>query len=207
MDGNIVGAQYKYIKDNVCQKRFLKNTDRSNSLWMTPIEGSKALFVTEDPLDAIAHSQLFPGARYAYLCTGGTSTKAQREMIHSFSQKFKLPIILGNDNDLAGQLENFKLAYHTANIEYAINSKTQRVLLTVNGAEREWGKDEIVAALQAVMKQRPNMILSIPWAKDWNDDLRSSKKSISLRIAENMARVQIETTKSEQRGMIAGKLP
>lgn len=87
-------------------------------------------------------------------------------MIHSFSQKFKLPIILGNDNDLAGQLENFKLAYHTANIEYAINSKTQRVLLTVNGAEREWGKDEIVAALQAVMKQRPNMILSIPWAKD-----------------------------------------
>ena len=29
------------------------------------------------------------------------------------------------------------------------------------------------------------MILSIPWAKDWNDDLRSSKKSISLRIAEN----------------------
>ena len=110
-------------------------------------------------------------------------------------------------NDLAGQLENFKLAYHTANIEYAINSKTQRVLLTVNGAEREWGKDEIVAALQAVMKQRPNMILSIPWAKDWNDDLRSSKKSISLRIAENMARVQIETTKSEQRGMIAGKLP
>ena len=45
-------------------------------------------------------------------------------------------IILGNDNDLAGQLENFKLAYHTANIEYAINSKTQRVLLTVNGAER-----------------------------------------------------------------------
>ena len=51
------------------------------------------------------------------------------------------------------------------------------------------------------------MILSIPWAKDWNDDLRSSKKSISLRIAENMARVQIETTKSEQRGMIAGKLP
>ena len=207
MDGNIIGAQYKYIKDNVCQKRFLKNTDRSNSLWMTPIEGSKALFVTEDPLDAIAHSQLFPGARYAYLCTGGTSTKAQREMIHSFSQKFKLPIILGNDNDLAGQLENFKLAYHTANIEYAINSKTQRVLLTVNGAEREWGKDEIVAALQAVMKQRTNMILSIPWAKDWNDDLRSSKKSISLRIAENMARVQIETTKSEQRGMIAGKLP
>ena len=207
MDGNIVGAQYKYIKDNVCQKRFLKNTDRSNSLWMTPIEGSKALFVTEDPLDAIAHSQLFPGARYAYFCTGGTSTKAQREMIHSFSQKFKLPIILGNDNDLAGQLENFKLALHTANIEYAITSKTSRVLLTVNGAEREWGKDEIVAALQAVMKQRPNIILSIPWAKDWNDDLRSSKKSISLRIAENMARVQIETTKSEQRGVIAGKLP
>ena len=69
------------------------------------------------------------------------------------------------------------------------------------------GKDEIVAALQAVMKQRPNMILSIPWAKDWNDDLRSSKKSISLRIAENMVRAQIETTKSEQRGMVAGKLP
>lgn len=207
MEGNIVGAQYKYIKDNVCLKRFLKNTDRSNSLWMTPIEGRQALFVTEDPLDAIAHGQLFPEVKYAYLCTGGTSTMAQRQMIHSFSQKFNLPIILGNDNDLAGQLENFKLAYYSANIEYAINSKTQRVLITVNGVEREWGKDELVAALQVVTKRRPHMILSVPKAKDWNDDLRNSKKSMSLRIAENMARVQAETTKSEQRGMIAGKLP
>lgn len=207
MDGNIVGAQYKYIKDNVCLKRFLKNTDRSNSLWMTPIEGRQALFVTEDPLDAIAHAQLFPETRYAYLCTGGTSTKAQREMIHSFSKKFNLSIILGNDNDLAGQLENFKLAYHTINIEYTINSKTQRVLIIANGVERDWGKDELVVALQAVTERRRDMLLSVPRAKDWNDDLRNSKKSTSLRIAENMARTQVAADRSEQREIIAGKLP
>ncbi|MFR4460910.1 MAG: hypothetical protein ACLT63_06700 [Bacteroides xylanisolvens] len=109
MDGNIVGAQYKHIKDNVSEK-FLKNTDAL----LDDSSRVARLFVTEDPLDAIAHSQLFPGARYAYFCTGGTSTKAQR-MIHSFSQKFKLPIILGNDNDLAGQLENFK--WHLAIID------------------------------------------------------------------------------------------
>lgn len=207
MDGNIVGAQYKYIKDNVCLKRFLKNTDRSNSLWMTPVEGRDALFVTEDPLDAIAHNQLFPEVRCAYLCTGGTSTKAQREMIHSFSRKFNLPIILGNDNDLAGQLENFKLAYHPANIEYTINSNSQRVNIAVDGVERDWSRDDLIVALQTITKHKGQMILAIPRAKDWNDDLRDSNKSMSLRIAEELTRTRIEADGAKQREMIARKLP
>lgn len=186
MQEQIVGAQYKYIKDGKCEKRFLKNTDRDSSLWMSPIDGRSGLFVTEDPLDAIAHYQLHPTANLAYLCTGGTSTKKQREMVRSIATKHNLPIILGNDNDLAGQLENFKLL-ETREIQHSINKNEGAVTLSIQGGEEAtWQKEDLIIAIQQHIGTDEGAMfkLQVSDLKDWNDDLRASQKSITLKNTE-----------------------
>lgn len=173
LQGQILGAQNKYIKEGKCEKRFLVGTNRDNSLWMTPTKNRVGLFVAEDPLDAIAHYQLFPTANVAYLCTGGTSTKAQRRMIHNLAQQSNLPIILGNDNDLAGQLENMKIALELrGDFQYSTNVSAQKVTITVNGSAYEFTKEDMCKYLT----KRQDITLALPESKDWNDDLRMQKK-------------------------------
>lgn len=177
VENQIVGAQYKYIKDNVCIKRFLFNTDRNNSLWMTPLEGKVGLFVTEDPLDAIAHYQLSPTANVAYCCTGGTSTKNQREMVRKLARTYDIPIILGNDNDLAGQLENYKLLAERE-LQYTINKADDTVRLCENGEEVVWSKDNLIQAIEGTMEWMSlSFELKVPQSKDWNDDLKAAQRS------------------------------
>ncbi|BCD55419.1 toprim domain-containing protein [Alistipes indistinctus] len=167
LSGTVKGGQYKYMDQGKCMKRFLAGTDREHSLWQTSTEGKSAVFVCEDPLDALAHKELFPEKNYAYVCTGGSLAFPQKDMIHELAQRSQLPLVLGMDNDLAGQ----------------------RTMAKIMGMEPLPKDMDLCAAMeqvaQAALEQNiaieaPPMNLGGDIVKDWNQLLNIKKKSPEL---------------------------
>lgn len=177
-----VGIQNKYIDANgACQKRFVVNSDRGNSLFITDVTDKKYLFVCEDPFDALAHRQLYCSKSHAsanlvndtaYVCTGGSMTTQQTDLIRQIVTRMNAILVLGNDNDIAGQASNFKLA-DTLGL-YDISYKNDRAQI------REKNSDKVIADCDlnnlkdfiVKIKNHRDIFLSVPQGKDWNDDLR-----------------------------------
>ncbi len=151
IEGNIKGGQYKYVaKDQTTKKLFLPNSDRENCLWKTNLENKSAIFITEDPIDALSHRKMYPELNYGYVCTGGSVTNAQIELLHNLQTKYSLPLVLGMDNDAAGLKMNTQILNKITENEYTC-------------------KDVHELAEYA---QKHGISVEISTLKDWNDDLK-----------------------------------
>lgn len=215
--GKTVGAQYKYITSDKasghvkCVKRFLPHSVRDSSLWWTPLEGRSGLFVCEDPLDALAHRQLYPEKNYAYAATGGFVTPGQIELIYRLWEegrgqfpttpsstpnepaagKNRFALILGNDNDTAGQLANLRILLPGSRILYDKTAGTAAITYAENNTvapTEETPADisgrppcpEVIAVADfadyiRTLASSVNIPVKVahptPPAKDWNDML------------------------------------
>lgn len=148
----IVGGQYKYYDGDKCIKKFLANTDREKSLWKTDYQGKNAIFITEDPIDALSHKQMYPNKNYCYVCTGGNIAHLQFDILLNLSNSTQLPIVLGMDNDEKGREMNIKIIDHFA--------KKQNVTIL--------DKMEMVK-----YANENNIRIEIPTDKDWNEQLKN----------------------------------
>lgn len=63
-------------------KRFRAGGKRGQGLWASSnLSGADEIVITETPIDALSHAQLYPARNSAYVATGGTIARAQRETL------------------------------------------------------------------------------------------------------------------------------
>ncbi|GHV64478.1 hypothetical protein FACS1894199_02820 [Bacteroidia bacterium] len=176
INGEKVGGQYKYLtQTGGTIKAFTGGTSRHNSVWATSLEGKSAVFVCEDPIDALSYRQLYPHKNYALLATGGSITAEQAQIIRDKARQANIPIILGNDNDIAGQVSNLRIVDDTAKI-LGIDALNQTTIIELppKGKEQIYTCQEMQKLILKIIAHSPKpFILSVPKNKDWNDDLRS----------------------------------
>jgi hypothetical protein len=174
--GKRVGGQYKYLSPTTggTAKAFVAGTTRYNSVWSTDLKGKSGLLICEDPLDALSYQQLYPGKNYALLATGGAISAEQIRIIKNKAQQAHVPIVLGNDNDIAGQISNLKIIDATAKV-VSIDTKNQAAVVILDGKEQvKVSCKDLENYIQRSAAAHPgSYILEVPKQKDWNDDLRS----------------------------------
>lgn len=185
----VSGAQYKfYVREEgrlVGKRVFVKDSDRSQSLWMTEIKGKTKLFVTEDVYDAVAHKLLTGDDSYCYVATGGSITAEQIAAIRRLVAQNDVQLILGNDRDGAGMLSSLKIIDDLKGYVYAKGAHTLS-FTTSDGRSYclDYSKstDEMVFVIKMLATEK-NIVIDIPTSKDWNDDLKTYGTTIpSLKI-------------------------
>jgi hypothetical protein len=179
--GNPAGGQYKYlnVQTGGTAKYFLSGTTRHNSVWCTNPKNKCSLFVCEDPFDAIAYRQLNPNNHAALLATGGAVTIAQIDIIKSIAKREHIPmIVLGNDNDIAGQINNLKIVDEATQI-ISVDAKQQAATLRYNGAEKHVTLSELKDIVMQRCRQSHDTAyyLAAPTKKDWNEELLPPAKA------------------------------
>ncbi|MEG2761145.1 MAG: hypothetical protein RR921_07425 [Mucinivorans sp.] len=172
-EGHIVGGQYKYLRDGVCRKYFLPGSARGTSLWYSDLSNAGKLLVCEDPFDALAHRLLFGTRDYAYAATGGTITASQVALVYSLADRCGLDLVLGNDNDTAGVVSNFRLLDRWGSVLLSHD----RSRGTFSLSERDSGAIVFAGSYSSfshyVFELASSLGLSIeqPTTKDWNAQL------------------------------------
>jgi hypothetical protein len=180
--GNSAGGQYKYLNAATggTAKYFLPGTSRHSSVWSTNLESRCGLLVCEDPFDAIAYRQLNPDKNFALLATGGAITREQVAIIKSKARLARMPIVLGNDSDIAGQVSNLKILDEAAKI-ISVDTRQQAAAICCSGGEQEKNVtlDELKAIVAARCRQSrgEEYCLAVPGGKDWNEDLLKRTKA------------------------------
>jgi hypothetical protein len=171
--GNPVGGQYKFLNRETggTVKAFTTLTSRHSSVWATSTEGKSGLLVCEDPLDALSFRQLFPHQNFALLATGGSITNEQIRIIKGKAMQAQIPIVLANDNDIAGQVSNLKIMDETMHL-LRLDAKNQTAHIQVDNKAKIFSCDELTR-LNQELAQRNGYQIVIPKSKDWNDDLRN----------------------------------
>ncbi|GHT68725.1 hypothetical protein FACS189452_08890 [Bacteroidia bacterium] len=179
--GEKVGGQYKYLAPDTggTAKAFVAGTTRYNSVWATSLEGKSGLFVCEDPIDALSYRQMYSYQNCALLAIGGAITTEQIQIIRNKALRANIPIILGNDNDIAGQTTNLKIIDDTAKI-ISIDAKNQTAIIQYQNQEKVFTCKEVTELVKSIVlrnillhKPGCEYRLDVPKHKDWNDDLRS----------------------------------
>lgn len=85
-------------------KAFTKNTTKG--LWASKnMDHAKTIFITESPIDCLAHCELY-GWNCAYVALGGNPSQKQKALLQELFGKTNREILVGVDSDEAG----FKLA-------------------------------------------------------------------------------------------------
>lgn len=183
--GNPAGGQYKYLNVTTkgTAKYFLPGTPRHSGVWATSPEGRCCLFVCEDPLDALSCRQLNPNKNFALIATGGAITSAQIDIIKGKARQAHIPIALGNDNDIAGQMANLKIMDETAKA-ISIDAKQQTAELYLCGEKITATLD----ALKEIVVQRCRQsngeycYFSPPERKDWNEELKQAQAKAQAKV-------------------------
>jgi hypothetical protein len=178
--GNPAGGQYKYlnVQTKGTAKYFLPGTPRHGSVWSTSLENRCSLFVCEDPFDAIAYRQLNPNKNFALLATGGAITAEQISIIKSKARQAHMAVVLGNDNDIAGQVSNLKIVDETAKI-VSIDAKQQTATIRHGGEpEKKVSLEELKEiVVQRCRQARCELYYAAPnHKKDWNEELLLSSR-------------------------------
>lgn len=175
--GSPAGGQYKYLNTATggTAKYFLPGTTRYNSAWCTSLENRNGLFVCEDPFDAISYRQLKPDWNFALLATGGAITPEQIAIIKGRARQANVPVALGNDNDIAGQISNLKIVDEAAKV-ISVNARQQTAAILFESKERS----VTLAELKEIVAQRCGQsrgayCLAVPDMKDWNEELKGVK--------------------------------
>jgi hypothetical protein len=179
--GNPAGGQYKYL--NVATKGtakyFLPGTPRHSGVWATNSENRSSLLVCEDPLDAISYRLLHPDKNFALLATGGAITTEQIAIIKGKARQARMPIVLGNDNDIAGQISNLKIVDEAAKV-ISIDAKQQAAKIVYKNEK----SDVTLAELKEIVVQRCRQsggeyYFGAPEKKDWNEELKHARVKVA----------------------------
>lgn len=181
--GNIKGGQYKYLQEGKCIKHFLPNSERGQSLWYSNLNDKTALMITEDPLDAIAHRILHPELNYGYACTGGSISFSQVSLIHTLASTHNLPIVLGNDKDIAGQISNLKIldTKSMLNIQYNKQADNIKISLKSSGISLFDGNSTDFELYVYNCAHIKNYQIAVPtFGKDWNDEIHHLRQQSTL---------------------------
>jgi hypothetical protein len=173
--GNPAGGQYKYLNVTTggTAKYFLSGTSRHNSVWSTSLENRSSLFVCEDPFDAISYRQLNPDKNFALLATGGAITPEQIAIIKSKARLAHVPIALGNDNDMAGQVSNLKILDEAAKIISVDTKQQAATIICSGGTEKRATLSELKEIVMQLCRQSRGQAycFAAPEKKDWNEEL------------------------------------
>lgn len=175
-----LGAQYKFYMQGPdgqqsSKKVFVKGSDRSQSLWMTNLEGKTKLFITEDVFDAVAHRLLMKDDTIGYCATGGSITPEQIAQIRSLVKTRQMQLVLGNDNDGAGMLSNLKIITDLKSYEYSKQRQTLQFTMmddTSYSFDYSRSTEPLVARIRELAEKR-NILIEVPRRKDWNEDLKA----------------------------------
>jgi hypothetical protein len=183
-DGNIVGGQYKYLRNNgkdfETVKMNLPNSERERSLWYTSDAGKDSLFVVEDPFDAISYQVLHHRKdNMQYAATGGNITGNQIIFIRKMATQKRL--ILGNDLDFAGMFANLSIIEGKP-----VNKKVDKnriATFKIDGEEFSLDFSNLIEFVKERAKKN-NIEVVIPVSDDWNEELRQEKRKPSSKLTD-----------------------